>query len=92
MDESQKIRIKCRGVARFGVELRDVREYPFRHRDIQPLGRTTVSAGIAAYPEDGTSYDEILRKADQALYTAMRTGRNRLCLAGDPVAAGPDQE
>jgi diguanylate cyclase (GGDEF)-like protein len=72
--------------------LRDVREHPFRHRDIQPLGRITVSAGIASYPEDGTSYNDILRKADEALYAAKRTGRNRLCLAGGTVPAGHSPE
>jgi diguanylate cyclase (GGDEF)-like protein len=41
----------------------------------------TVTAGIAAYPIDGTSENEILRKADQALYRAKKTGRNCIRLA-----------
>lgn len=69
--------------------LRGVQEHPFRHRDIQPMGRITVSAGIAGFPEDGASYRQLLQQADTALYAAKRGGRNRLCLAGDPVPADP---
>ncbi len=67
----------------------DVQEHPFRHRDIQPVGRITVSAGLACFPEDGTTYDDLLKAADDALYAAKRAGRNQVCLAGqgagDPV-------
>lgn len=36
-----------------------------------------ASIGFAIAPEDGTTCDEILRRADQALYTAKRQGRGR---------------
>lgn len=59
----------------------DVQEHPFRHRDIQPVGRLTVSAGLAAFPEDGRTYEELLKSADDALYHAKHGGRNRVALA-----------
>ena len=59
----------------------DVQEHPFRHRDIQPVGRLTVSAGLAAFPEDGTTYEALLKSADDALYRAKHAGRNRIVLA-----------
>lgn len=65
----------------------DVQEHPFRHRDIQPAGRLTVSAGLAAFPEDGTTYEELLERADEALYRAKHAGRNRVALAREGVPA-----
>ena len=41
----------------------------------------TITGGIASYPIDGTQENEILRKADQALYRAKITGRNTIRLA-----------
>ncbi len=36
----------------------------------------TLSAGVAVYPLHGTTSDEIIRKADQAMYAAKAAGRN----------------
>jgi len=44
---------------------------------------TTASAGIATYPEDGSRDVELLRKADDAMYRAKMSGRNRIILARD---------
>jgi len=41
----------------------------------------TVSGGVAAFPADGRTRSELTRKADQALYRAKGTGRNRVCIA-----------
>lgn len=64
----------------------DVQEHPFRNRDIQPTGRLTVSAGLASCPDDGQSYDALMKKADDALYEAKRGGRNVVILASQPLA------
>jgi diguanylate cyclase (GGDEF)-like protein len=37
-----------------------------------------VSIGLAAYPDDGRSPDEIVWAADEALYESKRAGRNRV--------------
>ncbi len=49
--------------------------------------KVTVSGGVAAYPTDGTTTIEILRKADQALYRAKVTGRNKICIAQEEKMA-----
>lgn len=36
----------------------------------------TSSIGISIFPNDGTSIDELLDNADQALYTAKKSGKN----------------
>jgi len=53
-----------------------------------PMGRegtirVTLSAGVAAFPEDGTLADELLEVADARLYRAKEAGRNRVVAASD---------
>jgi diguanylate cyclase (GGDEF)-like protein len=43
---------------------------------------STVSIGIAAFPDDGGSLEMILEKADKAMYYAKERGRNRVVMAG----------
>lgn len=38
----------------------------------------TFSAGIATFPDDGKTLEEILEKADVAMYMAKKEGRNRI--------------
>ena len=48
------------------------------------LGLITVSIGVAALPNHGTSEKDLLESADAALYRAKREGRDRVALA-DPI-------
>jgi diguanylate cyclase (GGDEF)-like protein len=41
----------------------------------------TISGGIAAFPIDAQDENELLRKADQALYKAKISGRNKIVLS-----------
>ena len=43
----------------------------------------TVSIGIASWPADGVMKEEIIARADAALYRAKQAGRNRTCLSSD---------
>ncbi|MCW8905917.1 MAG: diguanylate cyclase [Sedimenticola sp.] len=43
----------------------------------------TVSLGIAQYREGDTSFEDILKRADNALYMAKTQGRNRLVILGE---------
>ena len=53
----------------------------------QPL---TVSIGVASYPDDAAARDELLDKADWAMYAAKRAGRNRVLAFGDGLVARRD--
>jgi len=38
--------------------------------------KVTLSCGVAVYPDHGADGDELVRKADQAMYKAKEAGRN----------------
>jgi len=46
--------------------------------DDRPLGPVSVSLGVAAFPDHAKKSAELLRCADEALYLAKQTGRNRV--------------
>jgi diguanylate cyclase (GGDEF)-like protein/putative nucleotidyltransferase with HDIG domain len=57
----------------------------------------TASLGIASWPTDGVTKEQIIASADKALYTAKDTGRNRTCAPSDVkkqglVAIGAESE
>ncbi|MFZ5817898.1 MAG: diguanylate cyclase domain-containing protein [Bacillota bacterium] len=54
--------------------------------DIGPF-HVTVSAGIAMLPEHGSYLDDLLIRADMAMYQAKREGKNRICLFGPNAEA-----
>lgn len=39
---------------------------------------TTITVGVATYPQDGKTVEEVIRSADRALYAAKEEGRNRV--------------
>lgn len=43
--------------------------------------RITLSCGIASFPYDGNTVEELIKKADEAMYLSKRYGRNRVILA-----------
>ena len=49
--------------------------------DIAPVGRITLSLGVARWPQHGSTAGAVLEAADAALYEAKRTGRNRVVVA-----------
>jgi diguanylate cyclase (GGDEF)-like protein/excisionase family DNA binding protein len=48
----------------------------------------TVSIGIATCPDDASAHDELLDKADWAMYAAKRAGRNRVLAFSDDLVRG----
>jgi len=64
-----------------GDRLREkVEEFPFLNQFVQPGGKLTVSLGAATFPEDADDFEDLVYKADQALYKSKNSGRNRLTI------------
>ena len=53
---------------------RSVEAHTFERDDVSAT--TTISIGVASYPEDGTTHQELTHAADAALYRAKRAGGN----------------
>ena len=45
------------------------------------LKSVTVSIGVACFPDHGDTWQTVLKRADQALYVAKKSGRNRVEIA-----------
>ncbi|MBA2285661.1 MAG: diguanylate cyclase [Ktedonobacteraceae bacterium] len=52
----------------------------------------TISIGIAMYPDDAGTADELLIKADEAMYWAKHLGRNQVRTVADAVQAKREAE
>ena len=50
-----------------------------QHKDL----KVTISMGLAVYRQDGDNKDELISRADQALYRAKHEGRNRVVAWSD---------
>jgi two-component system cell cycle response regulator len=50
--------------------------HPRAGLDTSPKCATTISVGVASYPEDGVTMDELVREADRALYAAKASEGN----------------
>jgi diguanylate cyclase (GGDEF)-like protein len=56
-----------------------VARHEFPGREQQPMGRVTLSLGVATFPFDEEDASALIECADRALYHAKNQGRNRTC-------------
>jgi diguanylate cyclase (GGDEF)-like protein len=52
----------------------------------QSLGGVTLSAGIAAFPEQSENSEGLIHMADVTLYRAKKEGRDRVVVSDEPEA------
>lgn len=55
-----------------------IEDYNFLGEELQPKGALTISVGMASYPQDGESFDFLLKRADTALCYAKERLKNRV--------------
>lgn len=64
-------------------------EYSFPNAEQQPLGLISLSIGVASRSDGTDSYEKLLRLADDAVYSAKDTGRNRTVFCSGPKQMDP---
>ncbi|MCT7951513.1 diguanylate cyclase [Ancylothrix sp. C2] len=62
-------------------QLREGAKHLHVHYRRQPIGRITLSLGVASFPAQASSASAVLRAADEALYKAKSAGRDRVQIA-----------
>ena len=55
-----------------------IAETRFPHENLQPEKDLTMSFGVATFPADADNVEELVKKADFALYRAKESGRNKV--------------
>jgi diguanylate cyclase (GGDEF)-like protein len=47
----------------------------------EDIGKITISVGVAAYPQNGTKRDTLIKSADESAYLAKKAGRNQVVVS-----------
>ena len=69
---------------RFVRELEKSELTPLAGLGPEGKGVLTISGGLASFPRDGSTIQELFQQADKALLEAKRSGKNRIYLVGKP--------
>ena len=69
---------------RFVKELSKAEFSAFSGLGPEGKGVLTISGGLASFPRDGETIEELFQQADKALLEAKRSGKNRIYLVGKP--------
>ncbi|MBU4489111.1 MAG: GGDEF domain-containing protein, partial [Actinobacteria bacterium] len=60
---------------------RAVSDFHFPGEEDMRVKNLTISIGVATFPQDTDEEDDLIRKADLALYAAKQDGRNSVSAA-----------
>jgi diguanylate cyclase (GGDEF)-like protein len=69
---------------RFVKELSKAEFSAFSGLGPEGKGVLTISGGLASFPRDGQTIEQLFQQADKALLEAKRSGKNRIYLVGKP--------
>lgn len=59
--------------------MRAIRGKKWLYAEVLPYKTITLSIGVASYPKDALLKDDLIKKADEAMYHAKKTGKNKIC-------------
>ncbi len=59
-----------------------IADFKFDREEFQPGGNLTISLGLADFPLNATEPNELLEKADKALYHSKNNGKNKVSVYG----------
>jgi diguanylate cyclase (GGDEF)-like protein len=60
--------------------------------EVNNLPSVTISLGIATFPDDGKNIDDLVQKADAALYAAKENGRNQVISYTEDIPVPKNRE
>jgi diguanylate cyclase (GGDEF)-like protein len=76
------------------VEVAEKLRRAVERTELREIGSLTASFGVASLPDDAVEPEQLMRKADRALYAAKARGRNRVEVAapaGHSQLPGPER-
>lgn len=59
-----------------------------RSLGVSGKGTLTISGGLASFPQDGTTVEDLFELADRAMLDAKRSGKDRVYIVGKPNGNG----
>jgi diguanylate cyclase (GGDEF)-like protein len=62
-----------------------IEETEFPGAEKLPGGKLTISGGVACFPDDAGTVEDLIREADRSLYASKAKGRNTITYRGQPV-------
>lgn len=63
--------------------MKTISGYEFQSFEKKAIGPLSVTIGIASFPNHAGMGRELIEKADQAMYSGKRAGKNCICIFGD---------
>jgi diguanylate cyclase (GGDEF)-like protein len=63
--------------------MKSIGQYEFKSPENEDIGKLSVTIGIASFPKDAAAGQELVSRADRAMYAGKSAGKNCICIFGD---------
>ncbi|MBN2399331.1 MAG: diguanylate cyclase [Candidatus Aminicenantes bacterium] len=65
--------------------MRSIEQCEFQSFDKENIGPLSVTIGIASFPQNAKDSNDLIEKADRAMYAGKKAGKNCICTFGDKI-------